>query len=127
MRRGNDRRILSHGGNDHCDPFNEGLAIGGRGTNLFGDVVADLRPDRLRVHQEVDEVAVAEVAWNSPRGGVRLDEVTEVAQVVQLAPDRRRAEVQEVAADERLGTDRNGALGEFVHHGLEDSSFSGFH
>jgi len=67
VRRGHDRCVLGDRRHHHRHLLDESLAVGRCVLDLLGDVVPDLGRDRLRVHQEVDEVPVAHVARDAPR------------------------------------------------------------
>ena len=121
------RGVLGHGRDHHRDPLHECLAVRGGGPNLLRYVLRNLGRHRRRLHQEVDEVAVALIGGNPPGGCVRLDQVAKVAKVAELVADGRGAQVEEVPARQHLGPHRDGALGEFVDDRLQDGTLSRFH
>ena len=127
LRRARHRRVLGDRRQRHRDPLHHPLLVGGRAAKLVLDVRLDLVRDGLEVHQEVDEIAVAGIGRHPPRRRVRLGQVAQVDQVRELAADRGRGEVDEVAALERLRPDRHGAGRELVHHRPQDRLLSAFH
>src|SRR4029077_5064899 len=83
--------------------------------------------DRLDVHQEVDEVAVAGVRRHAAGRGMRLAQIAQVGQLGELAPDRRRGEVDEGPALQRLRADWNGARRALLDYRPEDGLLPVFH
>jgi hypothetical protein len=77
------------------------------------------RRDVLLIHEEVDVVAVAEVGRDSARGGVRLDEIADLAECRQLIADGCRRPGGQVDSKRRR-PHRHARAGVIRDDGLED-------
>src|SRR5712691_1479992 len=119
--------VLGHGCGRHRHPLDQALDVGGPMPQLFVDVDAYSFGHLLQVHQEVDEISIAGVCRDAPGRGVRLSQVAEVGELGELAADRGRRQVDEIAALQRLGAHRHGAGRELLHHRPQDCLLSVFH
>src|SRR5216683_1779118 len=127
LRGARHRRVLRDRGGGHRDLLDQTLHVRRR----LHQLVVDVRPHGfghgLQVHEEVDEVPVAVVGRDAAGRGVGLREVPGLRELGQLAPDRGRGQVHEVAALQRLRPDRHRARGELVHDRPENRLLTGLH
>ena len=75
--------------------------------------------DRFLLHQEVDEIAIAQVRRDAPGGGVGLAQVPGLHEESQLVADGRGAPTGEMALGQRQGANRYRGRRVVDDYGLE--------
>ena len=120
LRSGHERNILSDLGQHHRRLLQDPIDATRCALELLPDGSAHPRRGRLRLHQEIDEVAIPAVGGDPPGRGMRLLQVAGADQVGQLVADGRRREGDEILGREDLGADGDPGHGVVRDYGLQN-------
>ncbi len=112
--------VLGDQGQHHRRLFQDPVDAARCAFELLLHRPADRRRGGFRLHQEVDEIAVATVGRDPSGRRVRLLQVPGTDQVGQLVTDGRRRERDEVLGGQNLRTDRHSRHGVVGDDGFQD-------
>src|SRR5438128_2029157 len=117
---GDQRDVLGDLGQHHGRLLQDAIDAARGAFDLLFDGPPNRGRSGLRIHEEVDKIAVAAVGRDAAGRSVRLLQIPGADQVGQLVADGRRGERDEVLGGQHLRADRHPRHGVVGDDGLQD-------